>query len=72
MVTIFQIFLVPQLSVSNYLDPGSGSLIIQLLLGALLAIGLGVRIFWSRIKRLFSRNPPSTDDPSHDESDGTK
>ena len=66
------IILLPQLSVLNYLDPGSGSLIIQLLLGAILAIGLGVRIFWSRIKKLFTRKSAITDDPSQDESDDPK
>jgi hypothetical protein len=67
-----EIILLPQLSALNYLDPGTGSLIIQLLLGALLAIGLGVRIFWSRIKKIFTRKPSVTDDPSQDKSDDSK
>ncbi len=37
-----------------YLDPGSGSLIIQLALAAVLGIGVAVKIFWSRIKTLFT------------------
>jgi hypothetical protein len=35
-----------------YLNPGTGGLIIQLLLGALFAIGLTARILWSRIKKI--------------------
>jgi len=36
-----------------YLDPGSGSFLLQLLIGALLAAGLAIRAFWTKIKRLF-------------------
>ncbi len=43
-----------------YLDPGNGSLILQLVLGALLAIGLTIRIFWSKIKGWFVHKPPET------------
>ena len=33
-----------------YIDPGSGSVIVQIVIGALLSIGVAVRLFWSRIK----------------------
>jgi len=46
-----------------YLDPGSGSLIIQLVIGALLAIGLTIRIFWSRIKAFLLRNKTGAEPP---------
>jgi hypothetical protein len=32
-----------------YLDPGSGSLIVQLLVGGVAALGVSVRMFWGRI-----------------------
>ena len=38
-----------------YIDPGSGSLIFQVLAGATMAIGLGVKVFWRRITSFFSR-----------------
>lgn len=37
-----------------YLDPGSGNLLIQLIAAALLGAGVAVKIFWSRIKALFT------------------
>ena len=40
----------------NYLDPGSGSIIIQLILGAVLGLGVFVRVFWKKIKGFFTRN----------------
>jgi hypothetical protein len=33
-----------------YLDPGSGSLILKLLIAALLGAGLMIRAYWRRIK----------------------
>jgi hypothetical protein len=32
-----------------YLDPGSGSLIVQLLVGGVAALGVSVKMFWGRI-----------------------
>ena len=37
-----------------YLDPGSGSFLLQLLLGVLLGGGLAVRLFWKQIKAFFT------------------
>ncbi len=36
-----------------YLDPGSGSFLIQLLLAVLLGAGVAIRMYWSKIKTLF-------------------
>jgi O-antigen/teichoic acid export membrane protein len=44
-----------------YLDPGTGSLIIQAIFGAVLAIGYTVKIYWSKIKKFFG----SKQDQSH-------
>lgn len=38
-----------------YLDPGSGSFLLQILLAALLGIGVAVRASWSRIKKFFGK-----------------
>ena len=38
-----------------YIDPGTGSLIIQILLAALVGAGFAVKIFWTRIKSFFSK-----------------
>ena len=38
----------------NYLDPGSGSLLVQLLAAGLLGgIGILFKVFWGRIKAFF-------------------
>jgi hypothetical protein len=38
-----------------YLDPGSGSVILQTVLASLLGLGVLVRIFWKKIKTFGSK-----------------
>jgi hypothetical protein len=49
-----------------YLDPGSGSFLIQLLLAAALGIGVAVRMYWSKIKQLFGGKKATPADPTED------
>ena len=51
----------PILAPPAYLDPGSGSIIIQLAIAAILGLGVLVRSQWSRIKQLFGKKNPNTD-----------
>lgn len=39
----------------QYLDPGSGSLIIQMVLAAVLGIGVAARIYWKKIRSWFKK-----------------
>jgi len=41
--------------VSAYIDPGTGSFIIQLLLGFLFGGLFAIKLFWSRMKRFFRK-----------------
>ena len=41
--------------VFGYIDPGSGSLIFQVVVGAALAVPVAVAAFWRRITGFFSR-----------------
>jgi len=55
-----------------YMDPGTGSLLLQLILAALLGIGVTVRIFWKRIRGWFGSKESGTlnivdDDDQDDE-----
>ena len=38
-----------------YLDPGSGSFLLQLLIAGLLGLAVAIRASWSKIKKLFKR-----------------
>ncbi|GMR11351.1 MAG: hypothetical protein BMS9Abin28_2181 [Anaerolineae bacterium] len=39
---------------ARYLDPGSGSYLLQLLIASALGAAFAVRLYWTRIKRYFS------------------
>ena len=49
-----------------YIDPGSGSALISIIVGAFVAVGLAIKSFWYKITGIFgSKKPPSEDiDPS--------
>ena len=51
-----------------YLDPGSGSFLIQLLIAALLGAGIALRASWSKVKRLFGVKPEADEDAEDEES----
>ncbi len=52
-----------------YLDPGSGSFLIQLLIAALLGLGIALRASWGKIKGLFGKKSEAADE---DDDDSTK
>ena len=47
-----------------YLDPGSGSFLIQLLIVGITGAGIAIAVSWSKIKRLFNKKKKNvkTDD----------
>jgi hypothetical protein len=47
-------FLAPLAKPHAYLDPGSGSIIVQLLVAAGLGAAFAVRVYWKKIKAFFS------------------
>jgi len=50
-----------------YLDPGSGSFIIQIAIAVLLGLGVALRASWGRIKTLFGAKPkPEEEDNDSD------
>jgi hypothetical protein len=51
-----------------YLDPGSGSFIIQIAIAVLLGLGVALRASWSTIKKYFGvkPKPEEEDDDSSD------
>ena len=42
-----------------YLDPGSGSIIFQMILAGLLGAGVILRVFWKKIIGIFNKKDPS-------------
>lgn len=52
-----------------YLDPGSGSFLIQLLIAAIAGLGIAISANWSKLKRWLGKNKKktNTDDDEDDE-----
>jgi hypothetical protein len=46
------LFILPR-TVFAYLDPGTGSMIVQLLVGGVAAVAVTAKLYWHRILRLF-------------------
>ncbi len=55
-----------------YLDPGTGSILLQVVLGGIAGLGVIAKIYWGRIRKLFGLHksdsikidrPPSNDRP---------
>ena len=50
-----------------YLDPGTGSMLIQIILAVILGAGVAIKIFWRNIKALFTgkkAGDASVEDPT--------
>jgi hypothetical protein len=46
-----------------YLDPGSGSMLLQILLGGVAGVAVAGKMYWQRIKARFSSTKPASDAP---------
>ncbi|TEU11402.1 MAG: hypothetical protein E3J21_23680 [Anaerolineales bacterium] len=53
-VFVFLLFLIFTRDAHAYLDPGTGSYILQLIIAGLLGASLVVKIYWGNIKTFFS------------------
>jgi hypothetical protein len=56
---------VPVPATAQYLDPGSASIIVQAVVAGVVAVGAGVRLYWTKLSGLFSRRRPN--DTEHGE-----
>ena len=54
--------LAPHLRPLAYLDPGSGSIIVQVLIAGLMTVGIVVKLFWKKIKGIFNRSSSKKED----------
>ena len=62
LLSIFLISLIFTFKAHAYIDPGSGSIILQALLGAIAAIGASISIYWNKFKNLFKRKKKTEKD----------
>jgi hypothetical protein len=58
-ITIFWFLLVSTIPAYAYLDPGSGSMLLQVLLGGVAALAVILKFYWNRFRSLFRRDKKS-------------
>ena len=49
------LLVVLEMPAGAYLDPGTGSMLLQALLGGVAALGVVARLYWHRLTAVFSR-----------------
>ena len=54
MIVVFAVSFWPTVTFA-YIDPGTGSILIQGIIGAIAAIGVTLKLYWHRIVALFRR-----------------
>lgn len=59
---ILVLLLIPHQSAHAYIDPGTGSYILQLIVGGSLAGVFLAKMYWKKLVSVFSRNKPEEDD----------
>jgi len=45
-----------------YIDPGTGSFVLQGILAAVVGAGVAIKIYWRRITAFFGKSKPAEDD----------
>ena len=58
---LLALWLVLEVPVEAYLDPGSGSMLLQILLGGFAAVGVIAKLYWNRVTSLFTRKDAPRD-----------
>jgi uncharacterized membrane protein len=57
------IILFSESSAWAYLDPGTGSLILQMVIGACAAAGFAIKVYWGKLVAFFSKKESSDKSP---------
>jgi len=65
-ITGFWFLLVLTIPAYAYLDPGSGSLLLQVLLGGMAALVVILKIYWNRFLSLFGRDKKNKEETKLD------
>jgi hypothetical protein len=49
----------------GYIDPGSGSVVIQMIIGALVGIGITMKLYWYKFKEKIMRSNKKNEEPQN-------
>ena len=57
-LTVLVVWLLAEVPAQAYLDPGSGSMLLQVLLGGFAAVGVIGKLYWHRVTSFFRKKDP--------------
>jgi hypothetical protein len=57
LINPFIALLIPMIGTHPYLDPGSGSFILQILIAALVGSLFLIKVYWNKLKAFFKKTP---------------
>jgi hypothetical protein len=60
---LFLLLLTAAVPVYAYLDPGTGSMLLQVILGGLAAVGVVLKLYWHKIVRALGVGPKPEPNP---------
>lgn len=66
-LVLFLVSILPAAPAYAYIDPGTGSFLIQGILAAIVGAGVALKVFWGRIKSIFTGSSPDLDDDDDDD-----
>jgi hypothetical protein len=61
---VFCVLLTMSIKAEAYLDPGTGSMMLQVILGGIAAIGVAIKLYWHKLRVLFGASKKETEDES--------
>ena len=70
LVVLVAMFFVPIAPAHAYLDPGTGSIILQGLIAAVTATAVTLGVYWQRIKGFFTTRSSTREEPDQDLDEG--
>ena len=48
-----------------YIDPGTGSLVLQMIAGGVAAVAVTAKLYWRRVRRVLRLRPPEDEGTPH-------
>ena len=61
LLLVILLTIMPTAAAYAYLDPGSGSLIVQIIIAGILGLLIAIKLQWTRITGFITRRKPETD-----------
>lgn len=52
-ITVTILFLLYMTDTEAYLDPGTGSMLLQVILGGIAAVGVAIKLYWHKLRAAF-------------------